>query len=115
MAQQDMQFERKGKADQSEGSSYTAGYQQDYDEYAVPGQKIIQPQGVSSNRLTSVQRFVLAIVSLSLFAFAFMMAIIAAFIIPADTMHSFVPALAVFGMMFATLLIVVNVIASRKN
>ncbi len=118
MSQQNMEFNQPQHADER-ATPYMAGYQQEqgvyFDEYAADtrGQKLAQ-QG-SNTGPTSGQRLALAIVSLSLFVFAFTVALIMAFIIPSESLKQLAPVLALFGMMFAALLIVVNVLFNRKQ
>jgi hypothetical protein len=98
---------------------YVTGYQQEqgpyFDEYAADtqGQKLSQQNG--STGPTSGQRLALAIVSLSLFVFVFTVALIMAFIMPSENLKQLAPVLGTFGLMFAILLIVVNVLFNRKK
>jgi hypothetical protein len=118
MSQQHMEFNQPQHADER-SASYMTGYQQEQgpylDEYAADtrGQKLTQ-QSVSTGP-TPGQRLALAIVSLSLFAFAFSVVLIIAFVIPAESLKQLASVLGVFGLLFAILLIVVNVIFNRKQ
>ena len=111
MSQQHMDFNPTRNAEEPT-AAYTSGYQQEqgpyFDEYVVhsQGQKVAEQS--RNTDATAGQRLALAIVSLSLFVFAFMVALIMAFVMPSDTLKQFSPILGTFAFFFTMLLIAVN-------
>ena len=113
MSQQHMDFEQAVPEDNTK--SYSSGYEESPYQYPyrAGGQKISkQDEGMN---FTAFQRFVLAILSLSLFAGLCVIFIILALVIPAASSVSFAPVLGGMGFFFMILLIVVNVLANRKH